>query len=426
MNNIVLNRVAILGGVRTPFCRSNTLYQDLSNLDLLSTALQGLVDRFDLAGKTVDEVYAGAVTTHSKDWNLAREAILSTQLSPLTPATTLMQACGTSLQAAMILAAKIATGHINCGIAAGTDSTSDVPIVFKRKFAQRLIKISKVRSIGERLKLISGIRPGDFAPQPPNPAEPRTGLTMGQHGELMAKQWKISREEQDALAVESHHKAAAAYDDGKMDALIIPCAGVWRDNNIRPDTNIEQLSKLRTAFDRSDQGTLTAGNSTPLTDGASSVLLASEEWAKNNGIPVLAYLTYSQTAAVDFTAGEGLLMAPTVAMAQMLKRADRSLQEFDIYEIHEAFAAQVLCTLKAWEDPDYCNNRLGLEKPMGTIDPSKLNPRGSSLAVGHPFAATGARILSDLADQLAERGSGSGVISICTAGGMGVTGILER
>ena len=426
MNNNTLHRVAILGGVRTPFCRSNTLYQDLSNLDLLSTALQGLVDRFDLAGKTIDEVYAGAVTTHSKDWNLAREAVLSTGLSPSTPAITLMQACGTSLQAAMILAAKIAAGHIECGIAAGTDSTSDAPIVFKRKFSQRLIKISKARSIGERLKLISGIRPGDFAPQPPNPAEPRTGLTMGQHGELMAKQWKISREAQDALAVASHHKAAAAYDDGKMDCLIVPCAGVWRDNNLRPDTNIEQLAKLRPAFDRSDQGTLTAGNSTPLTDGASAVLLASEAWAENNGIPILAYLTYSQTAAVNFTEGEGLLMAPTVAMAQMLKRADRSLQDFDIYEIHEAFAAQVLCTLKAWEDPDYCTDRLGLEKPMGTIDQSKLNPRGSSLAVGHPFAATGARILGDLADQLAEIGSGSGIVSICTAGGMGVTAILER
>ncbi len=426
MNNNTLNRVAILGGVRTPFCRSNTLYQDLSNLDLLSTALQGLVDRFDLAGKTIDEVYAGAVTTHSKDWNLAREAVLSTELSPLTPATTLMQACGTSLQAAMILAAKIAAGHIECGIAAGTDSTSDAPIVFKRKFAHRLIKISRARSIGERLKLIGGIRLGDFVPQPPNPAEPSTGLSMGQHGELMAKQWNISREEQDALAVDSHHKAAAAYDDGKMDTLIVPCAGVWRDNNLRPDTNIEQLSNLRTAFDRSDQGTLTAGNSTPLTDGASSVLLASEAWAIKNGIPVLAYLTHSQTTAVDFIAGEGLLMAPTVAMAQMLKRAGRSLQDFDIYEIHEAFTAQVLCTLKAWEDPNYCNDRLGLEKPMGTVDRSKLNPRGSSLAVGHPFAATGARILSDLADQLAERGSGSGVISICTAGGMGVTAILER
>ena len=426
MNKSNLNRVAILGGARTPFCRSNTLYQDLSNLDLLSTALQGLVDRFDLGGKTVNEVFAGAVTTHSKDWNLAREAVLSTGLSPVTPATTLMQACGTSLQAAMILAAKIAAGHIESGIAAGTDSTSDVPIVFRRKFAQRLVKISRARSIGERLKLIGGIRPGDFAPQPPNPAEPRTGLTMGQHGELMAKEWSISREEQDALAAESHHKAAAAYDDGKMDSLIVPCAGVWRDNNLRPDTDVGQLGKLRTAFDRSDQGTLTAGNSTPLTDGASSILLASEEWAENNGVPVLAYLTYSQTAAVDYTGGEGLLMAPTVAMAQMLKQAGRSLQDFDIYEIHEAFAAQVLCTLKAWEDPDYCRAKLGLEKPMGTIDRSKLNPRGSSLAVGHPFAATGARILSDLADQLAEKGSGSGVISICTAGGMGVTAILER
>lgn len=426
MSSQSIHRVAVLGGARTPFCRANTFYQDLTNLDLLSTALQGLVDRFDLGDKDIDEIYAGAVTTHAKDWNLAREAALSSGLSPEIPAVTLMQACGTSMQAAMIVAGKIAAGHIASGIAAGSDSISDVPIVFTRRFAQRLSKLSRARTLLERLKLIAGIRPSDLIPQAPSPAEPRTGLSMGQHCEFMAKEWNISREEQDALTVESHHKAAAAYNAGKMDKLIVPCAGVWRDNNLRPDTDANQLGKLRAAFDRSGSGTLTAGNSTPLTDGASAVLLASESWAQDRGFPILAYLTDSQTAAVDFTAGEGLLMAPTVAMARMLTRAGRTLQDFDIYEIHEAFAAQVLCTLKAWDDPDYCRDRLNLTAPLGPIDRSKLNPRGSSLAVGHPFAATGGRILSDLADQLAERDSCSGLISICTAGGMGLTAILER
>lgn len=421
-----IRRVAIIGGTRTPFCRSNTLYADLTNLDMLSTALQGLTDKFGLAGQEVGELYAGAVTTHAKDWNLAKEAALSTSLSPMIPAITMMQACGTSLQAAMILAGKIAAGHIDSGIAAGADSTSDAPIIFKRKFVQKLIKLGQARSMGKRVKGISGIRPSDFAPQVPSPAEPRTGLSMGQHCELMAKEWGISREEQDQLAMESHHKAAAAYSAGEFDQLITPCAGVWRDNNLRADTSREKMAKLRNAFDKSDKGSLTAANSTPLTDGASAVLLASEEWAKERKLPIQAYLTFSQSASVDYVAGEGLLMAPTVAMSRMLQRAGRSLQDFDIYEIHEAFAAQVLCTLKAWEDEDYCKDRLGLKKALGSIDRSKLNPRGSSLAVGHPFAATGGRILSDLADQLEKRGSGSGVISICTAGGMGVTAILER
>ena len=426
MTDQSVRRVAIVGGVRTPFCRSNSLYADLTNLDMLSTALQGLADRFGLAGEEVGELYAGAVTTHAKDWNLAKEAALSTSLSPMTPAITMMQACGTSLQAAMILAGKIAAGHIDSGIAAGTDSTSDAPIVFKRRFAQKLIKLGQARTMGQRVKGVLGIRPSDFAPQVPSPAEPRTGLSMGQHCELMAKEWGITREEQDQLAMESHHKAAAAYKTGQFDKLITPCAGVWQDNNLRPDTSREKMAKLRNAFDKSDKGSLTAANSTPLTDGASAVLLASEEWAKEHKLPVQAYLTFSQTAAVDYVGGEGLLMAPTVTMSRMLQRAGRSLQDFDIYEIHEAFAAQVLCTLKAWEDEDYCKNRLGLDAPLGAIDKSKLNPRGSSLAVGHPFAATGGRILADLADQLEQRGSGSGVISICTAGGMGVTAILER
>jgi len=427
LTTLELRRVAIVGGTRTPFCRSNTLYEDLTNLDLLSTALQGLVERFDLASSGVDELYAGAVTTHAKDWNLAREAALSTSLPAHVPAVTLMQACATSLQAALIVAAKIAAGHIESGIAAGSDTTSDAPMVLKRRFAQRLLRLARARTPIERLKLIGEMRPADLVPQPPSAAEPRTGLSMGEHCELMAREWDIGREAQDAFALDSHTKAAAAYAQGLLNESLVPCAGVWRDNNVRADTNMQKLGALRTAFKRDERATLTAGNSTPLTDGASAVLLASEEWAERHGLPILAYLTHAQSAAVDFVAGDGLLMAPTIAMGRMLGRADRTLDSFDVYEIHEAFAAQVLCTLKAWEHPEYCRDRLGLSSALGSIDRARLNPRGSSLAYGHPFAATGARVLMELAMQLENRPTGaSGVVSVCTAGGMGVTAIVER
>jgi len=419
-----LRRVAVIGGIRIPFCRSNTLYADLSNLDMMTAALSGLVERYDLKGAHIDEVVGGAVVTHSKDWNLAREAVLGTKLAPSTPGITMMQACGTSLQAAMGIAAKIATGQIENGIAMGSDTTSDPPIVFSKKFAHRLAEVSQKRSALDKVKAFKGMSPAELAPLPPSTSEPRTGLGMGQHCELMAKEWHIPREEQDRLAFESHKKAVEAYSSGWMDRLVVPCAGVFRDNNIREDVSMEKLSTLKTAFDKSDRGTLTAGNSTPLTDGAATVLLASEEWAAMRGLPVKAYLTYSQTAANDFVAGEGLLMAPTIAVSRMLERAQLRLQDFDFYEIHEAFAAQVLATLKAWEDPEYCRNRLGRNEPLGSIDRSKLNIMGSSLAFGHPFAATGARIVANLAELLAERG-GRGLISICTAGGMGVAAIME-
>ncbi len=421
-----LRPVAIVGANRIPFCRSNTAYADLTNMDMLSAALQGLVDRCELHGKQIDEVVAGAVTTHSKDFNLTREAILSTTLSPLTPGVTLQQACGTSLQAAFGIAAKIASGHIECGIAGGTDTASDAPIVFSRKFAQRLIKLSKAKTLQQKLAVLKGFGFGELAPVVPAIAEPRTGLSMGQHCEMMAKEWQIPREEQDALAAASHNKAEAAYNEGFFDDLTSPCQGVLKDNNLREGLTSEQLSKLRPAFDRSAEGTLTAGNSTPLTDGAAAVLLASEEWAEANGLPVLARLTHFETAAVDFVAGEGLLMAPTVAVANMLQKADLKLQDFTHYELHEAFAAQVLCTLKAWESEDYCVNRLGLDGTLGSIDRELINPVGSSLAAGHPFAATGARIIGTLAKQLDQAGSGRGLISVCTAGGMGVAAILEK
>ena len=421
-----VRRIAVIGGSRIPFCRSNTIYSEKTNLDMLAATIQGVVDRFGLDGKQLDEVVAGAVTSHSKDWNLAREALLSTTLSPLTPGITLQQACGTSLQSALMIGAKIATGQIECGIAAGTDTTSDAPISFGRKFSQRLVKMGAARTAKQRLKAFKGFSPAELKPVLPANGEPRTGLSMGGHCERMAREWKIPRKEQDQLAMESHQKAARAYDEGVFDDLVIPWGGVTRDNNIRGDSTMEKLSSLRTVFSKAPDATLTAGNSTPLTDGAAAVLLASEEWAQANDLQVQAYITASRTSAVDFVNDEGLLMAPTVAVSEMLQRTGLKLQDFDYYEIHEAFAAQVLCTLAAWESETYCRERLGLDAALGSIDRSKMNIHGSSLAVGHPFAATGARIVGNLAQILEQAGSGRGLISICTAGGMGVAAILER
>ncbi len=421
-----IRRIAVIGGSRIPFCRSNTLFADKSNMDMLSSAIQGVINRFELDGVQLDEVVAGAVTTHSRDWNLAREALLSTSLSPLTPGITMQQACGTSLQAAMSIGAKIASGQIECGIAAGTDTTSDPPITFGHKFSQRLVKLGAARSTKQRMKAFKGFSPAELKPVLPANGEPRTGMSMGQHCERMAREWKISRVDQDQLSQESHHKAAAAYDAGFFDECVIPWGGVSRDNNIRPDTSLNKLASLRTAFSTGPEATLTAGNSTPLTDGAAAILLASEDWATKQGLKVQAYITASRTASVDFVNDEGLLMAPTVAVAEMLQRTGYSLQDFDFCEIHEAFAAQVLCTLAAWESDDYCKNRLGLDAALGSIDHSRLNVKGSSLAVGHPFAATGARIVSTLGQILEQAGSGRGLISICTAGGMGVAAIMER
>ncbi|MGQ5524463.1 acetyl-CoA C-acetyltransferase [Chitinimonas sp. PSY-7] len=427
MSHNSLRRIAIIGGSRIPFCRSNTLYQDQSNLSMLTAAINGLVDKFDLAKVEIDEVGAGAVISHSKDWNLAREAVLSSRLSPLTTAYTVQMACGTSLQALAQLGAKIATGQIDSAIAGGSDTTSDAPIVFSHRFAQRLIKASNAKTFGQKLAAFKGFGLGELKPSSPNAGEPRTKMSMGQHCELMAKQWNIRREDQDHLAYMSHRKAAAAFADGFFDDLVVPFADVKRDNHLRTDTTLEKLASLKPAFDReSGQGTLTAGNSTPLTDGASAVMLASESWAQARGLPIQAYLTYVKTASVDFVAGEGLLMAPTIAVARLLKEANLTLQDFDFYEIHEAFAAQVLCTLQAWESEEYCRNRLGLSGALGSINPAKINVVGSSLAFGHPFAATGTRIVANLAKLLDQRGSGRGLISVCTAGGMGIAAILEK
>lgn len=421
-------RVAILGGVRIPFCRNNTAYADVGNFGMAVKTLGSLVERFDLHGVELGEVAFGAVIRLASDWNLAREAVLSSGLAPTTPGITTARACGTSLDNAIIVANKIAAGQIDAGIAGGSDTTSDVPIVYSRAMQQRLLAVNRAKGTGDKLKTaVHGFSLSELKPSFPGVAEPRTGMSMGEHCELMAREWKVTRQEQDELALASHMKAAAAYERGFFKDLVIPFRGLDRDGFLRPDSTLEKLGSLKPAFDKtSGFGTLTAGNSTGLSDGASAVLLASEEWAAARGLKPKAFLTHAKVSAVDFVHGEGLLMAPTVAVPQMLDKAGLTLQDFDFYEIHEAFAAQVLCTLRAWESADYCKNRLGKDQPLGKIDPGKLNVNGSSLALGHPFAATGTRIVATLAKLLEEKGSGRGLISICTAGGMGVTAIVER
>ncbi|NLB14249.1 MAG: acetyl-CoA C-acetyltransferase [Gammaproteobacteria bacterium] len=422
-----LNPVGVIGGVRIPFCRNNTAYYDVGNLGMSIRTLGALVERFDLHGTHLGEVAMGAVLKHSSDWNLAREATLASGLAPTTPGLTMQRACGTSLDTIITVANKIATGQIEAGIGGGSDTTSDVPIAVNKSLRRRLLDLNRARSFGQRLKALKGFSPAEFKPEFPGVGEPRTGKSMGEHCELMAREWDIARADQDQLAYDSHRKAAAAYERGFYENLVVPFRGVARDNILRPDTTTDKLATLKPAFDRhSGHGTLTAGNSTPLTDGASAVLLGSEEWARSRGLEVQAWIVDAQVAAVDFVHGEGLLMAPAWAVPQMLARHGLSLQDFDFYEIHEAFAAQVLCTLRAWESDSFCRDKLGLEGALGSIDPAKLNVVGSSLALGHPFAATGGRIVATLAKLLEEKGSGRGLISICTAGGMGVTAILER
>jgi acetyl-CoA C-acetyltransferase len=419
--------VAVLGGVRIPFCRQNTAYSDVGNLGMSVRTLGALVEKFGLHGQQLGEVAMGAVIKHASDWNLAREATLSSGLSPLTPGITLQRACGTSLDSIALVANKIAAGQIEAGIGGGSDTTSDVPIVYGQKLRRRLLAAAAAKTTKDKLAAFKGFSFRELKPDFPGVAEPRTGKSMGDHCEDMAKQWNISRDSQDELAVASHHKLAAAYERGFFDDLVVSFRGVSRDNILRADTSIEKLATLKPAFDRtSGRGTLTAGNSTPLTDGAAACLVASEDWAAQRGLEVLCRIRDAHVSAVDFVHGEGLLMAPTIAVAEMLARNDLSLQDFDLYEIHEAFAAQVLCTLRAWESEEYSRNRLGLEAPLGRIDPAKINPLGSSLATGHPFAATGARIVATAAKQLVERGGGRCLVSICTAGGMGVVAILER
>ncbi|MEF3030600.1 acetyl-CoA C-acetyltransferase [Pseudomonas aeruginosa] len=422
-----LRRVAIVGGNRIPFARSNTVYATASNQEMLTSALEGLVERYNLHGERLGEVVAGAVLKHSRDFNLTRECVLGSRLAPETPAYDIQQACGTGLEAAILVANKIALGQIDSGIAGGVDTTSDAPIGVNEGLRKILLEANRGKSNLDKLKSLLKIRPRHVVPAIPRNGEPRTGLSMGESCELMAQTWQIPRDEQDRLAFESHHKLAAAYEEGWQNDLMTPFRGLTRVQNLRPDIDLEKIGTLKPVFERGSRGTLTAANSTPLTDGASVVLLASEEWAKARGLPILAYFKDGEAAAVNFVdRQEGLLMAPVYAVPRLLARNGLSLQDFDYYEIHEAFAAQVLCTLKAWEDPEYCKTRLGLDQPLGSIDRSKLNVKGSSLAAGHPFAATGGRIVANLAKLLSLAEQGRGLISICAAGGQGVTAIIER
>jgi acetyl-CoA C-acetyltransferase len=420
-------RVAVIGGNRIPFARSNSVYADASNQDMLTAAIDGLVTRFGLEGEHVDEVVAGAVLKHSRDFNLTRESVLGSKLAPTTAAYDIQQACDTGIQAAIAVANKIALGQIEVGIAGGTDTTSDAPIGLNERLRKILLEANRAKSTQARLKALAKVRPQHLAPSIPQNSEPRTGLSMGESAALTALEWNVAREDQDLLAVNSHHNLAASYDRSFQDDLITPFRGLERDQNLRADSSLEKLATLKPVFGKGEAATMTAANSTPLTDGASVVLLCSEEYAKKKGWKPLAYITEYETAAVDYVhGGEGLLMAPAYAMARMLERSGDSLQDFDFYEIHEAFASQVLATLAFWEDEVVCKERLGLDKPLGSIERAKLNVNGSSLAAGHPFAATGGRIIANLAKMLDEKGTGRGVISICAAGGQGVTMILEK
>ena len=416
----------VVGGNRIPFARANGPYIHASNQDMLTAALDGLVARFDLSDRGVGEVAAGAVIKHSRDVNLTRESVLGSRLAPTTPAYDVQQACGTGLEAVILVANKVALGQIDCGIAGGVDSASDAPIAVSDSLREKLLAANRAKAPLARIKALRGLRPGHLVPEIPRITEPRTGLLMGEHQAITTAEWQIGRAAQDELAAASHHNLAAAYDRGFFDDLVTPYLRVTRDQNLRPDTSVEKLARLKPVFGKGEGATMTAGNSTPLTDGASVVLLGSQQWADERGLPALARFVDAQTAAVDYVnGGEGLLMAPAYAVVPLLARNGLSLQDFDYYEIHEAFASTVLATLAAWESEKFCVERLGLDAPLGQIDRSKVNVNGSSLAAGHPFGATGGRIVASLAKQLSQKGSGRGLISICAAGGQGVVAILE-
>lgn len=422
----VHKRVAIIGGQRIPFARSFREYARTTNQEMLEATLTAMVRKYNLTGKRLGDVALGAVMTSSLEWNLSREVVLGCGLDAHTPAFNVQRACGTSLETTNLIALKIAAGQIESGIAGGCDTNSDLPIMLQRELSWKLIDINQAKTMGDRISKILRIRPKDMKPAYPGIVEPRTGLSMGEHTERMVKEWKITRLEQDQLALQSHQKAGLAYKEGFYTDLLIPFKGLYRDTILRDDTTLEKLSKLKPVFDKSEAGTMTAGNSTALTDGAGAVLLTSEEFARNNSLDIQAYFKDAESAAVDHVNGAGLLMGPTIAVARLLKRNNLTLQEFDFYEIHEAFAGQVLCTFKAWENENYCKEVLKLERTLGSIDPSKINVKGGSVALGHPFGATGSRTVGTLAKLLHLKGSGRGLISICTGGGMGIAAILEK
>tara|TARA_B110000263_G_C15310052_1_gene512560 strand:- start:1502 stop:2785 length:1284 start_codon:yes stop_codon:yes gene_type:complete len=426
LNDGKSNRVAVIGGSRIPFCRANTGYKDSSNQEMMTATLKAIVKKYHLQGKRLGDVALGAVIKHSSDWNLSRECVIDSGLSINTPGVDMQRACGTSLETTLNIANKIALGQIEAGIAGGVDSISDAPIVYNDSFRKILLASVQGKSIQEKIKPWLRMKLRFLKPKLPGVTEPRTGLSMGESTEIIAKKYHISRQSQDELALESHINTAKAYDEGFYQNLVHPFKGIHEDNIMRRNIAIDKLKLLKTVFDKSEQGSMTPGNSTSLTDGAAAVLLSSEEWAHNNNLRIEAYLTHCEIAAIDYINDEGLLMAPAYAVSSMLRKANLTLQDFDFYEIHEAFAAQTLATLKAWESIDFCRSKLNRDIVMGSIDSSKLNIKGGSLAIGHPFAATGARIIATMAKLLNEKGSGRGLISICTAGGMGITAIMEK
>ncbi len=420
-----MKEAVICGGQRTPFVKSMTYYQKTTNQDLMTAALSALTKKFNLENQILGDVALGSVINPSNEWALPRESVLSSGLHPWTPAHYIQRACGTGLEAVNYIAAKIKLGQIEWGIGGGTDTNTDLPILYPRSFSEKMVALNIAKNTGDKFKGMIKFRASDLKPVLPAVIEARTGLSMGQHCEKMVQEWKIPRSEQDLIAFESHQKAAQAYAENFFDDMIFEFKGVKKDSILRADTTLEKLAKLKPAFDYPGDRTLTAGNSTALTDGASCVLLASREKAQKQGLPILAKFVDCEVAALDYVKGEGLLMAPTIAVSRLLERNNMRLQDFDFYEVHEAFAGQVLCTFKAWSDPTYCKNYLGRSQVMGEIPRDRLNVKGSSLAMGHPFAATGGRIVATLAKLLKNHGKGRGLISICTAGGMGVAAILE-
>ena len=419
-------RVAVIGGLRIPFCRANTGYKDSTNQEMMTAVLQAIVKKFNLQNKRLGDVALGAVIKHSSDWNLSRECIIDSGLSIQTPGVDMQRACGTSLETTMNIANKIALGQIESGIAGGVDSISDAPIVFSDGLRKILLSSASGKSLISKIKPWLRMKLNYLKPKLPGVKEPRTGLSMGESTEIIAKKYDISRSSQDQLAFKSHLNAASAYENGFYDDLIEPYKDIHQDNLIRKNPSLDKLGSLKTVFDKSNNGTMTPGNSTSLTDGAAAVLLSSEEWARSNDLNINAFLSHIEIAAIVYINDEGLLMAPAYAVSNMLKKANLSLQDFDFYEIHEAFAAQTLATLKVWESDEFCRSKLNRESAMGSIDSAKINVKGGSLAIGHPFAATGARIVGTMAKLLNEKGSGRGLISICTAGGMGITAIMEK
>ncbi len=420
-----MNDVIVCGGQRTPFVKSMTAYSGVSTQDMMTATLQALVIKMKLEGKLLGDVAVGGVMIPPGNWNLGREIVLGTGLDPRTPGYNVQRACGTSLETINQIALKISSGQMQWGIGGGVDTNSDISVLFPRSFAQKIIALNQSKSTMDKIKSALGFSFKDFKPQFPAVMEPRTSKSMGQHCEMMVQEWKISREDQDQLSFESHQKGAAAVEAGFHNQMIFEFQGVKKDLILRKETTIEKLAKLKPVFDTSGAGTLTAGNSTALTDGASAVLLASRKKAESEKLPMLAKFVDCEVAALDFVHGEGLLIAPALAVSRLLERNNLKLQDFDYYEIHEAFAGQVLCTLKAWDDESYCKRVLGRNEKMGVIDRSKMNIKGGSLAIGHPFGATGGRIVANLAHILKEKGKGRGLISICTAGGMGIAAIME-